>query len=55
MLHGSRRVDFDEFTRVTGLPSRTVEVAAQAAAMERGLAPLSEQILPGRLYPPVGF
>ncbi|MFQ5618177.1 MAG: hypothetical protein ACE5FR_04325 [Rhodospirillales bacterium] len=55
MLHGSRRVDFDEFAGVTGLPSRIVEVAAQAAAMERGLAPLPEEILPGRLYPPVGF
>ncbi|MCZ6771396.1 MAG: hypothetical protein O7G83_05350 [Proteobacteria bacterium] len=55
MLHGSRRVDLDEFAQVTGLDSRTVDVGAQAAAVERGLAPLPGEILPARLYPPLGF
>lgn len=53
MQHGSRRVDLKEFARVTGLPRRILEVGAQVAAVDRGLAILPEEIMPARFYPPM--
>ena len=53
--NGTRAVPLKEFMGVTGLPQTAARAAADAAAERLKYAPLPGEILPGRLYPPVGF